>query len=263
MNFDEQTPAFKALAVKNRSRGLCGCGRALAANAPSSQARRYCVACYPAVRRRLKVANKAKKKHPHHCKRCGVRFVGEVPPHRTCERCRAWELQRQARRSQRPGCRCGALIDDGRRQCEPCRLADNARRRVNRASQKAPEDAAAAARRKAGLCECGKPRAKGRTECKECRDRRSAQRRADAKAAGMCARCLKAPSLQGLSWCAACSSASKERYTTRRAEGLCTHCATRRAVPGETRCEPCREVHRRNLANRWVKEKTNQWVNTH
>lgn len=252
-----QTAAFKALAIENRARGLCGCGRPLA-NATGSVESRYCVKCYPGVRARLKKANKQKKKHPDRCKRCGVRFTGEVPAHRTCERCRAWDVRRLQRRRQRQligSCRCGAPASEGRRQCESCRDADNVRRRANRASQRRPEDDEAEARRKAGLCRCGNPRSRGRTDCKQCRDRKSAERRADAKAAGKCTRCLKVPSMPGVTWCEGCSRASKERYASRRDAGLCTHCAERRAVPGETRCEVCREVHRQNLARRWVEQR--------
>lgn len=250
----KQSPAFKAKAIVNRERGLCGCGRQPVDPHGNSFESRYCAKCLPHQREHRRQVNKLQREQPDRCKRCGKRFAREVPGNRTCARCHAEETQRTARRKSQTGaCRnCAKPLPTGwrLRLCEPCRDRDNERRQAKRATHRGPESPADANRRH-GLCECGKPRAHGRTDCTPCRNAKSAARRQAAKDAGLCSRCFKAPAIEGTTWCGSCSAHCKTRYEQRRAGGQCCHCAERPAVPGGTRCEPCRETHRKNLARRY------------
>lgn len=244
--------AFKAKVLKNRAQGLCGCSGQLVDPGGTSLERRYCAKCLRGDRAR----RREQRKNADRCKRCGKRFDGEVPRNRTCAGCQSHEDERTKTRAHRVGvCRnCSNALPEGwaLRQCERCRDRDNERRRVARgATPETPKQAA----RRLGLCDCGQPRAHGRTDCTKCRNAKSAAKREAAKRAGLCQRCLKAPSLPGKAWCGGCSGQCKARYDDRRAKGLCCHCSERPALLGETRCEPCKAKHHENLARRYVTAK--------
>lgn len=247
----KQSAAFKAKAIANRARGLCGCGREPVNVEGTALDGRYCTTCLQSQRAARKRFNKAQRKLPDHCKRCGGRLRGEIPASRTCSRCESQERKRSKERKTLTGrCRnCPAVLPPGwpRRMCDECRERDNARRKAIRARSRGP----VLERDHNELCACGKPRAKGRTVCPPCRNANTAKRREQAKAEGLCAHCFKAPAVAPASWCASCSQRGKVRYDERRAAGLCCHCADGVALPGQSRCASCTETHRKNLAERY------------
>lgn len=82
----DRKAALAPWAIKNREKGLCGCGRPPKARCKSCEA---CMAqCRAALRTRQKTAG--------HCRNCGM--VSEVPQ---CAKCKKWAQENKKRRYDR------------------------------------------------------------------------------------------------------------------------------------------------------------------
>lgn len=104
-----QTPEQKWLAIRNRERGLCGCGK------PRRSGRASCQDCIDSGHARAR----ARRKEPGHCSRCGVPLDR---PGR-CDKCRVTEAKMKnrlrAKRKKLGLCvRCGGTPVPGKTLCE-------------------------------------------------------------------------------------------------------------------------------------------------